>query len=166
MLDIIVDDKYDLKYAIGDIIGSASNGERVDLNCIDVSRVDDMSFLFNCIEVNIDVSKWDVSNVTDMHRMFANSRFNGDISRWDVSNVKDFGGMFYGSDFSQDISNWDMSSADYIKNMFYGTKLVTDISKWNIPVWCDTNGVLKGCDTSALSKKTLDRIMVMYKWAI
>ena len=61
------------------------HGNQCDLNDIDVSKIDDMSYLFG---------SW-LNEYND---------FNGDISKWNVSNVKDMGGMFAGcKDFNCDI---------------------------------------------------------------
>lgn len=83
-----------------------------DLNCIDVSRIDDFSGLFfenfRCYGVSdfdeeddemnedvglyiidepIDISKWDVSNGVYFDDMFKKyTDFNCDLSKWDVSN--------------------------------------------------------------------------------
>ena len=88
-----------------DIIKSAiqSSGGfnyNVDLNFIDTSKINNMSYLFEDSQFNGDISKWDVSNVTDMLGMFHNSEFNGDISKWDVSKVKSTSIMFTNSAFN------------------------------------------------------------------
>ena len=108
--------KDELKNIIKDRI--SKEGLNCDLNDINTSLIDDMSWLFYYSKFNGDISRWDVSNAKYMHGMFGNSNFNGDISRWDVSNARDMTGMFANSKFNQDISNWNIRKDCNVRLMF------------------------------------------------
>ena len=79
-----------------------------DLNCIDTSKITDMSRLFDkCENNNFDISCWDVSKVKDMKYMFRIcKKLNCDLSNWDVSNVKNMYNMFYGCNSLKNIPSW------------------------------------------------------------
>jgi surface protein len=125
-----VSDKKELSKIIGLCMSSYGNG--CSLNWIDVSKLEDMSSLFNHSEFNGDISRWDVSHVTNMKNMFCQSWFNGNISSWDVSHVTDMRGMFYMSNFNGNISNWDVSSVEDMQAMFTGSLFNGNISDWNV----------------------------------
>ena len=89
----------DTKEELIENIKECFNDKRYNLNCIDTSKITDMSYVFKLIpeahNVNFDISDWDVSNVEYMQHMFDECvKFNCDLSKWDVSNVKDMDKMF------------------------------------------------------------------------
>ncbi|MDY6435683.1 MAG: BspA family leucine-rich repeat surface protein [Synergistales bacterium] len=70
---VVARDIQHLKKLINKVV--KEDGNKCDLNFIDVSHIEDMSYLFADIDFNGDISQWDVSNVTDMSFMFACSNF-------------------------------------------------------------------------------------------
>ena len=125
------------KEELREIIAERINneGNEVDLNDIDVSGITDMSYLFEGLDFNGNISKWNVSKVTNMEGMFYGCRnFNQDISCWSVSKVILMYDMFYGcKKFDQDISKWDVSNVTDMGYMFsFCEKFNQDISTWNV----------------------------------
>ena len=125
---VTAENKEHLKQLINEAI--EEQGNEADLNHIDVSKVEDMTFMFADSKFNGDISDWDVSKVTNMGDMFYKSKFNGDISKWDVFNVTSMGGMFQKSKFNGDISNWNVYNVRSMYMMFRDSKFNGDISNW------------------------------------
>ena len=140
-------DKNELK----DIIEKRlKEGNKVDLNDIDVSKITDMSKLFEDTDFNGNISEWDVSNVTNMSNMFfACKKLEsiGDISKWDVSNVTDMRSMFYSCTyFNQDISGWDVSNVTDMSYMFaWCESFNQDLSSWDISKVRSKNDIFNYC---------------------
>lgn len=107
--------------------------KKIPLDNIDVSLIEDFTFLFRAIdEINGNIKEWNTSNVTNMSFMFYESGLNEDISSWDTSSVKFMSSMFQKSSFNQDISSWNVSSVISMENMFQSSKFNKDISSWDI----------------------------------
>lgn len=131
---LVTYDKPTTREELSEIINQTieKEGNNCNLNFIDTSNIEDMSWLFAYSSFNGDISKWDVSNVTNMKGMFKQSHFNGDISEWNVSNVTNMESMFQDSKFNGNISNWDVSNVKEMDCMFMDSKFNGDISKWNV----------------------------------
>ena len=116
------------------------NSKNYNLNCIDTSKITDMSYLFKNITLpnneQIYFDKWNVSNVKDMSYMFYNcGNFDCDLSNWDVSNVTNMYTMFEGcSKFKgKGLENWDVSKVESISYMFFDCiNFDCDLSNWNV----------------------------------
>ena len=114
--------KYELRNAVHATL-CASYPQNIkkygNISLWDVSKVQDMSYMFYKSKFQGDISFWNVSNVQDMSNMFYDSEFNGDISRWDVSKVQDMSCMFKNSVFNGDISKWNVSKVTDMNSMFF-----------------------------------------------
>lgn len=150
-----------------------SRGER-DLNCIDVSYINDFSYVFNentyltshngkfeeGKTVWLDMDEWDVSNATTFEGMFGGcTYFNADLSDWDVSNCEIFSGMFYNCEsFDCDLSGWDVGNGEAFKAMFYNCgNQMTDLSNWDIDSDANVVGMiaLSGCSCDGLGAEAI-----------
>ena len=144
------------KQELIDNVKELFNKGETNLNCIDTSKITDMSRSFESYEnINFDISKWNVSNVKDMSYMFFGCKlFDCDLSDWDVSNVENTNGMFFlcKNFIGTGLEKWDVSN---IKNMSYmfsnSKKLDCNLEKWNIHNDCYMNNMLVCC--SKMSKK-------------
>ena len=115
------------------------NNDKRNFNCIDTSKITDMSYLFNSEIFNkleFDVSEWNVSNVTNMERMFIGcDKFDNDLSKWNVSNVTNMETMFIGCRKFKGVglSSWDVSNVEDMSGMFKNCiNLSEDLSNWNV----------------------------------
>ena len=153
------------------------NSGKTNLNCIDTSKITDMSNLFDSGNYNksldnIDISKWNVSNVKYMQFMFDGyENFNCDLSKWDVSKVKNMKGIFsWCVKFNCDLSKWDVSNVTDMSFMFDSCKNFNcNLSKWNVSNVEDMSCMFNGCEkfeAEGLNKwnvnKVKDKEMMFY----
>ena len=113
-----------------------------NFNCIDTSKITDMSLVFGEMlkihDKDFDVSEWDVSNVTNMEGLFANCvKFNCDLSKWDVSNVENMYAMFDACRWTfegKGLDNWNVSNVKTMEFMFSDCNNFEgkSIENWNV----------------------------------
>ena len=139
-----------IKKEIYEVQGTKDNPNwNADLNYIDTSLIDDMSFLFSgdygLNKFNGDISKWNTENVTNMRSMFAFSEFNGNINDWDTGRVTNMNTMFYKNKaFNGDISEWNTSSVRAMYAMFEDSAFNNkSIGNWNVNNVEDMGNMLK-----------------------
>ena len=116
------------------------NKSFIDLTDIDISELDDLSYIFYelySMEV-VDISGWDTSNVINMSYMFNRctklKKIVG-IENLDVSKLKTTKIMFYGCKnlVELDLTNWNTISLENMSYMFCNcTKLDVDLSNWDL----------------------------------
>ena len=118
---------------------SAKDPEYLHLTDIDVSKIKDMSNLFEFYDFNkilyIYAYNWDVSNVTNMEEMFkglSRVRFI-ELKNWDVSNVTNMKKMFYAmGDFNAYFDKWQLKSIKDTTQMFSHCESLTgDFTHWD-----------------------------------
>ena len=107
----------------------AVQGEKADLNHIDVGAISDFDGLFEDSSFNGNISQWDVSQGIYAANMFKNSAFDGDISHWNWQWLQTADGMFSNSVFKGDISLWRLQHLYSCEDMFAGSLFNGDLTR-------------------------------------
>ena len=122
------EDKFHTKEKLREYLKSEieKQGENVSIRNLDVSLIEDMSWLFHDITNRVrtlDLSGWKTSNAKGMGWMFCGCKSleSLDLSGWDTSNVENMSGMFFGCAGlkSLDLSGWDTSNVENMVGMFW-----------------------------------------------
>lgn len=115
------------------------------INNWDVSKITNMTFMFNVSRFDDVITGWNVNSVTNMSTMF-NSFFNQDINNWDVSNVLDIGGMFSNAtNFNQPLSEWNVGAVTNMGSMFFNAPVFDQpIGSWNVSSVTNMSSMFNG----------------------
>mmetsp|Transcript_574 Transcript_574/g.1073 ORF Transcript_574/g.1073 Transcript_574/m.1073 type:complete len:613 (+) Transcript_574:211-2049(+) len=121
-----------------------------NLNCWDVSQVEDMSYAFSyCPTCSSDsfnkdplfesfnepLHCWNTSSAVKMQRMFVYAAlFNKPIGNWNLSSVTSLRSMFFGAtSFNQYIGGWDTSKVKNMRGMFnMASSFNQPIGNWDV----------------------------------
>lgn len=109
-----------------------------DLRIIDVSLVEDFSYLFSDEKHFI---TYDLENGHQTVKTISFSKFNGNIKGWNTKNGKFFNGTFLNSCFNKHKLDWDFTNSkemnDFMWNSIYDKSIVINNEK---PLSCIFNG--------------------------
>ena len=155
--EIREEDKFHSKEELQEYLKSEikKQGENVVIKNLDVSLLDDLSFLFTGIVDGVktlDLSGWKTPNVKDMRHMFnyCGNLISIDLSGWDTSNILDIGWMF---DYcekleSLDLSGWNVSGIKFMVGLFKGCSNIRslDLSGWKTSNIEDTSWMFFRCE--------------------
>ncbi len=100
----------------------------------------------------------DLSRVTDISRMFESSNFNGNINNWDVSTVENMNRTFIGmSVFNQPLNDWDVSNVTTMRDMFLGTtEFNQPLDQWDVGNVTDMSRMFDGFNRDMLFNQNLN----------
>ena len=125
----------------------------LDLTTFDVSNVENMEWMFDCIGCEVqgfvlDLTGWDTSSVTDMEGMFywcgGDYAYKGEIKgleNFDTSHVTIMEDTFgYLCVKELDLTNWDTRNVENMDYIFYDTCYLEKITFGDNWVWIDNDG--------------------------
>ena len=131
-----------------------------NLNNIDMSRVEDMSYMFaGCYSLtNLDLSGINAPNVQDMSYMFSIclSLTDLNLSGFNAPNVKNVSYMFYscGSETSNlkiNFDNFNIANAENVTYMFYGCFAPTlDLTEVKMDTVTNLGGMFYACMSTSI----------------
>ncbi len=126
--------KNDSSFESSIVLKQCNPSDCYDLSNLDISQIDNLSYIFSESLYNGDLSKWDVSNVLNLKWCFNASNFNNDsLKNWNTSNCKNFECTFYLSKFNGNLNGWNLSEAYTIEGIFEESNFNNNsIINWNV----------------------------------
>ena len=125
--------------------------EYIDTTKIDISKVENMSYLFfaNRKIKSLDLSNWDTSKVKKMNSAFEYMQSLSDLNveNWNVSQVEDMESLFSNTNISSlNLSNWDVSNVRNLSATFSSMENLTNlnVSNWNTSKVTDMSYLFQG----------------------
>jgi hypothetical protein len=105
-----------------------------DISTWDVSRVTDMSSLFEGKDCNPPIANWNISSVLSFSKMFKDAvKFNQPISSWQTGAATTMTSMFENAiAFNEPLAGWDVSRVTSFDNMFFKTSRFDQRLCWSI----------------------------------
>jgi len=124
----------------------------LDLNDWNMSRAENISYMFFFSNFNGYIGNWDTKNVIIAEYAFSNSKFEGlgdNIGSWNVEKLEETTSMFSDSKFSADIREWKLKNIKFMEKMFYNCINITkfELNKWKEYIKAEDvamNNALKG----------------------
>lgn len=146
---LVIQNNDDIRLQIKKYFSDNDFKSRHPIGTWDVSRVTNMSKLFNeQRDFNESINGWDVSKVTTMQAMFAGCRrFNQPLDKWNMSKVTNISSMFERCiAFNQPLNSWNVSKV----TSMIGTFNVCDdfnqpLNNWNVSKVTKMDGLFNGC---------------------
>ena len=132
-----------------------NNKSFLDLTDIDISELDNLSYIFWGLDnmEDVDISGWDISNVKFMKGIFSNctklKKIIG-IENLDVSKLENANNMFFCCKklVELDLTKWNPVSLQYTRQMFYecsNLKIIKNIENWQLPNVKDVSYMFCDC---------------------
>ncbi|MEM4221764.1 MAG: BspA family leucine-rich repeat surface protein [Thermoplasmata archaeon] len=125
--------------------------KQIKLNDIDVSEIQDFSYVFKNFKFKSQygsIENWNVSKGKKFKNMFENSNVNFDLSNWNMTNAIDCSYMFsYCEDFEGiGLNKWFLPNLKNAESMFENCfNFDNDLSNWNMQNVQNLNGMFYSC---------------------
>lgn len=124
----------------GAAINKNSNLNKIDLRNLDVSNVDNTTYMFynDKLDDLSSLSNWDTHQFKVINGMFYGNKLSDltPIANWDTHAVEEMNYIFFNNQITNvvPISNWDVDQVENFNGLFQSNKIqdISSLSKWNV----------------------------------